>query len=341
VRRVVLSLIVAVAGLLTVGTAAGSAYHLGGKKWPTRTITYHSSASQYREAIREAVALWNASGVNVRFKATKRSRAKLRIVYGGRGGPSGQATLGWSPVLTYRTIAGVPLLGAEGLPCGTRVPDPTGDGTVRIRCEKRGPQVWLDRVSKAAIDDPLIRRYMLLTVVHELGHSLGLQHHHARCAVMSYRRDNTCPKPPVPWQYRCRLIERDDLKGALRRYGGTAKPLAPEFCDAYPPPAAPTALAATFDPAGQSVHASFVNGASANVAGVAVTFNRGSCLVHDVSAMTSPATPGAPEAVAFDATEPGRYCVTAWSEDGLGQVGPSVSTWIDVPPPVEDATTAP
>ena len=73
---------------------------------------------------------------------------------------------------------------------------------------------------------PFYQRHMVLTVVHELGHSLGLKHHHARCAAMSYRRDQTCPKPPVPWQYRCRLIEHDDLSGVaapLRRDGQAAR----------------------------------------------------------------------------------------------------------------------
>ena len=133
--------------------------------------------------------LWNESGMNIRFKAVKRSKAKLRIIYGARGGPSGNATLGWTPVITYRTLNGTPLTGAEGLPCGTKVPNPEGGGTTRIGCNKHGPQVWLDRVSKEEIKQPFYQRYMVLTVVHELGHSLGLKHHHARCAVMSYKRD--------------------------------------------------------------------------------------------------------------------------------------------------------
>ena len=48
VRRLALTLALALGGLMTLGAAAGNAYHLGGKKWPTRTITYHSSATQYK-----------------------------------------------------------------------------------------------------------------------------------------------------------------------------------------------------------------------------------------------------------------------------------------------------
>ena len=107
VRRLALTLALALGGLMTLGAAAGNAYHLGGKKWPTRTITYHSSATQYKYAIRSAVKLWNESGVNIRFKAVKRSKAKLRIVYQGQpGAPQGKATLGWTPVVTYRTLDG-------------------------------------------------------------------------------------------------------------------------------------------------------------------------------------------------------------------------------------------
>ena len=333
VRRVALTLVLALGGLMTLGAAAGNAYHLGGKKWPTRTITYHSSATQYKAAIRSAVNLWNESGMNVRFKAVKRSKAKLRIVYQGQpGAPQGKATLGWTPVLTYRTLNGMPITGAEGLPCGTKVPNPEGAGTSRIRCDKHGPRVWLNRVSKQNLKIPFYQRDMVLTVVHELGHSLGLKHHHARCAVMSYRRNDTCPKPPVPWQYRCRLIEHDDLSGALRRYGGTARLLAPEFCDDYAPPAAPTALTVTFNPTERYILASWVNGASPNVASVAVTFHLGSCVAYDNSELSLTATPGTPDAGSFDNPAEGRYCVTAWSRDSLGRDGPSVSTWIDVPP---------
>jgi hypothetical protein len=324
-RRVILTFTVALAALATVGTGGADAYHLGGRKWPTRTITYHSSANQYKGAIRQAVRLWNTSGVHVRFKAVKASRAKLKIVYGGEGGPSGRATLGWTPVRTVRTLGGAQLGGNVLPPCGAKL------GNFRVKCRKEGPMVWLDRVAKAQLAQPFYQHYMLLTVVHELGHSLGLKHNHPVCSVMSYRRDKTCPQPPEPWRYRCRLIERDDLKGVLKRYGGKAKPLAPEFCDAYPPPPPPTALSATYDYDIAAITAQWVNGASANVSHVYASLNKDTCSTQgDMTFDLGPATPGAPQSQQFYPDSGGHYCLTLWSVDGLEEVGPPVSTWVDV-----------
>jgi hypothetical protein len=79
---------------------------------------------------------------------------------------------------------------------------------------------------------------------------------------MSYHRDQKCAKPR---QYRCRLLERDDVRGAVRRYGGRVRPLAPEFCDAYEPPAAPVGLTASLGPDASAIRVTWVNGTSPNV----------------------------------------------------------------------------
>ena len=89
----------------------------------------------------------------------------------------------------------------------------------------------------------------------------------------------------------------------------------------------------TFNPTERYILASWVNGASPKVASVAVTFNLGSCVVYDNFAPAFPATPGAPDTATDENPAGGRYCVTAWSRDSQGRDGPSVSTWIDVPPP--------
>jgi hypothetical protein len=323
-RRLILAFTVALAVAAAVPTSAG-AYHLGGKKWPTRTITYHSTAKQYKTAVRQAVRLWNHSGARIRFKAVSRRRAKLHIVYGGSDGPSGRATLGWTPVLTFRTIDGAPVEGAENLPCGAHL-----GGSV-VRCHKQGPMVFLDRVTKSQRRDPFYQRQMLWVVVHELGHSLGLKHNHPACSVMSYRRETTCPQRGVPWQYRCRMIERDDIKGVIRRYGGKAKPLAGEFCPAYAPPAAPTGLTATYDDSGDWVVARWTNGASADATGAAASIAKGRCNPWDLDSPVQWTAPGAPiETVLVPEQGPGRYCVSAWSDNKLDQAGPAISVWVDV-----------
>jgi hypothetical protein len=320
---ILITVALALAGLATAGATAAEAYHLGGRKWPTRTITYHSSAKQYKSEVREAVRLWNTSGVKIRFKAVKRSKARLRIVPRQQAG--GLATLGYTGIFITKTLDGAPLTG--NVPCGTKL------GAHRVKCKKQGPTVWLGNVSKSRRRQAFYRHDMLLTVVHELGHVLGLKHNHPACAAMSYRRDKTCPQPPVPWQYRCRMIERDDLEGALERYGGRAKPLAPEFCLSYPPPAAPTGLSAAYDDFSFSVAFKWVNGTSANVARVHGTLSKDKCAVYTgVVYDLQKATPGTPGSASLQPTDgPGRYCVTVWSTDRDQQAGPAVSTWIDVP----------
>lgn len=58
-------MITAVALLLVASPA--SAYQLGGRAWPTRTITYHAG-HVYPFAVRHAVRTWNTSGVRIRFR---------------------------------------------------------------------------------------------------------------------------------------------------------------------------------------------------------------------------------------------------------------------------------
>ncbi len=84
----------------TVAPSA-DAYRLGGKRWPGRTakITYWNG-TPYRAELAAAVRAWNTSGARVRFVATSRKRAKLRITSYGPPegdryfGASGEASVG-------------------------------------------------------------------------------------------------------------------------------------------------------------------------------------------------------------------------------------------------------
>jgi hypothetical protein len=71
------------------------------------------------------------------------------------------------------------------------------------------------------------RYEMALIVAHELGHVLGLDHETTRCATMnpSVASDHTtrCPAPPAG-TWTCRLLQPDDVRGALRLYGGVVRP---------------------------------------------------------------------------------------------------------------------
>jgi Matrixin len=68
---------------------------------------------------------------------------------------------------------------------------------------------------------------MALIVAHEFGHVLGLDHETGVCATMnpSVGNDHTtfCPAPP-PGTWTCRLLQPDDVRGAVSLYGGTVRP---------------------------------------------------------------------------------------------------------------------
>ena len=70
------------------------------------------------------------------------------------------------------------------------------------------------------------RYEMALIVAHEFGHVLGLDHEYGACATMnpSVGGDHTtwCPQPPAG-DWTCRLLQSDDVRGAVRLYGGTIR----------------------------------------------------------------------------------------------------------------------
>ena len=71
------------------------------------------------------------------------------------------------------------------------------------------------------------RYEMALIVAHELGHVLGLDHELRWCATMNptVGEDHTtlCPTPPAG-DWTCRLLEPDDVRGAVALYGGRVRP---------------------------------------------------------------------------------------------------------------------
>ena len=170
---------------------------------------------------------WNKSGAKVKFVETSRSRARLVIRY-------------------FPTRECV----------GFAYAQPLYDASRRVaRAEVVIPR---PRATNAFCS----RWGQALVVAHELGHVLGLGHEGRRCATMNPATTGLapagCPSQPE-WRWHCRLLEADDVRGAVRLYGGRVKPRPERVCDLLQPPAPLSGLVATPSPAGfQQVDVSFV-----------------------------------------------------------------------------------
>ena len=325
--------VVLVIGL--VGASDTHAYKLGGKKWSGRTITYHSSIPEYDAAIRDGVRAWNTSGVRIQFKRVPKRRAQLKIVICrqlGHGG-AGEATLGaiGRGAIVRREIEGVPIRGYP-VPCGTRMPGPSGRRAT-VRC-LRGAHVWLSDAYRSEMEDPRTRNEVTRIVVHELGHVLGLLHVKG-CAVMERRGGQSCEQPEQPWQLRCRLLEADDVRGAIRRYGGSMRPLAEPFCE-VPAPEPVSGVTASWIADGRRIAVRWTNPMTPTLEAARISAARDSC-PEPPSYPFATAKPGAPGSFELEgwADEGGRYCVAVWAEDKWSRLSPPATTWIDVPPPSE------
>ena len=74
-------------------------------------------------------------------------------------------------------------------------------------------------------------------IAHEFGHVLGLDHvPPGGCKLMDAAWPTDCRVPRESWQYHCRWLARDDIRGAVRLYGGKVR-LSKLFCarEAAPP----------------------------------------------------------------------------------------------------------
>ena len=88
--------------------------------------------------------------------------------------------------------------------------------------------------AKVGIRSGTDRYTMALIVAHELGHVLGLGHETRVCAAMNptllVDHPQMCPAPPQG-MWVCRLLRTDDVRGAVRVYGGRVRPMrGAEFC---------------------------------------------------------------------------------------------------------------
>jgi hypothetical protein len=88
--------------------------------------------------------------------------------------------------------------------------------------------------AKVGIQSGQDRYTMALVVAHEFGHVLGLDHEDRTCATMNAYLDANYPEhcaAPPPGMWVCRLLRADDVRGAVKLYGGSVRPIrGPEFC---------------------------------------------------------------------------------------------------------------
>jgi hypothetical protein len=281
--------------LLTATLALGAAgpalgYRVEGKPWPSGLVPYYNAAPGQAWAVAQAVNAWNTSGARVRFVPVPRASARLVIVDSGSAGcERAEATVGYGP----RTV-------------------------VRIWNARAVPSSCTSAMAATAL-------------AHELGHVLGLVHESRGCAAMnptfSDRGPGLCT-PVERWEWRCRLLEYDDVAGAIALYGGTVRTPRAPACPLYRAIAAPAFVSATQSPGLLTVRLGrpaspllprYLPPRTAEA--FAPIWRRDAC-----ATTIDPRTPryrwpaGSPvELRERTPSSPGSYCLAIWAFDSLGR----------------------
>ncbi len=279
--------------------------------WPGGVVRYYNAAPSQGWALWQAVAAWNRSGARVRFVATSRRNAQLIV----RHDPSvasckkASATIGF---VRRATVKIHPLNGTSE------------------SCNKYAAARFL---------------------AHELGHVLGLQHEDGGCAAMNssgwYGGGAMC-EPGNRWEWRCQLLELDDIRGVVAIYGGrvaASRRRQSPMCPLYNAIAAPSALSASysaehgrvllaFDRAVEPLAPPFLAGRGHS--GYAYLGRRGTCPDRAMftTASRQPWAGGRDgSSQLVDQPAPGNHCYSVWSIDALGRPSARAATaWVLIPP---------
>src|SRR4051812_46972484 len=179
------------------GSMRADAYVAHGRAWPGGVIRYYNAATDQAWAVKRAADAWNASGARVRFVAAPASQADVRIEHF----PRVDCTINAEATVGYTAQA----------------------------------RIWIFKRDDGA---PFCNPYVAAgSLAHEFGHVLGLEHETRGSSLMNpsgtLQGPDLCPKAKV-WQWRCKLLTRDDVAGAVALYGGAARVRAgPSNCDLY------------------------------------------------------------------------------------------------------------
>jgi Matrixin len=307
-------LLAMVIALCAAGPA--SAYRFAGTPWPGHTITYFNAATSSASAVNSAVYTWNTSGANLRFVAVPKSVAEVVIV------DVDSRNISDSGLLGVATTGYVP----RGMPA------PNINGTQPTH----GAHVWLVRPS---LDGGLLPIQRAQVVAHELGHVLGLGHESRGCAIMNPALNELCPGPER-WKINCRVLQRDDVAGAIALYGGhLARPMPSKYCDLAPKPAAPMSVVATalghnqvqlnwVNPPGNTLgeHATISQlTGRPTIESYTASGNPGTTCPaagsHGASGTAQEATAGEPDAAVITTASSGEWCFTIAMHDFFGRLG--------------------
>ena len=153
------------------------------------------------------------------------------------------------------------------------------------------------------------------TIAHEMGHVLGLDHENRKCTTMNAVLWSKCKQAPVAWQFHCRTLEADDIRGAIRIYGGHLRyKLAPLYCDQEAAPAPPAGLTATLT--NGIAHLAWTMPAAPASQWILILREQNTCPTGPADPNATvlervPATPGAPLTLDDDPQPQGHYCYAA------------------------------
>ncbi|MBA3420344.1 MAG: matrixin family metalloprotease [Thermoleophilaceae bacterium] len=302
-----LSLVLSLLTMLAPAGAAAYSIQRSYSQEKGRVVTYYNTVGEHDWAVKRAARAWNRSGAEVEFVPASKDEAEL-VIEGGSQGLSGHASS------TLRSS------GPQPGDSKITIPSPSGERDQRFS--------------------------VALIAAHELGHVVGLNHEDSGCATMNSTITAAAPKgceQPPAGQWRCGLLEEDDIEGAVELHGGTPRPPRRAYCPKVPPkpkppppppPQAPDPLSSAdavevlSDAASSSrVTVRWLNGASERVRKAVVARAPGRCPAKPdgLERRTVPADPGGEGRATFP-LDLVPSCYAVWSRDRSGRLSREPAT---------------